>query len=136
MPLFEGLATDGEFLVAVADKLEQRTVRRKVDVCEKGAVGVEMYFIVRGEAEVLLDLDSPPIATVMPGSFFGEGALLGGDGAVRNAYVRASKTMQLYVLTKQGLEDVFADYPDVEGTLPITYCIMACLSFACARMLL
>ena len=100
----------------MTEKLEQRTVRRKVDVCEKGAVGVEMYFIVRGEAEVLLELDAAPIATVMPGSFFGEGALLGGDGAVRNAFVRATKTMQLYVLTAEGLEEVFADYPGVEGT--------------------
>ena len=106
VPLFSNLDVDDEFFVALADKLSVRTERRHAVVVEKDTVGDEMYFVNRGEAEVLhtLEPDAPPFATVEVGGFFGEGALLGGEGAVRNAYVRARKGLQLHVLAKADLE--------------------------------
>jgi signal-transduction protein with cAMP-binding, CBS, and nucleotidyltransferase domain len=81
-------------------------------VVEKGALANEMYFIVAGEAEVLASLDEPPFVTLKEGTFFGETALL--VEAPRNAYVRASKTMEMYVLSKTNLHAVFLEFPHVE----------------------
>ena len=112
MPLFKGLARDGSFLQALAEKLEVRTQRRKHVIIAKGDVGRELYFIVRGEAEVLTALDEPAFITLKEGSFFGESALLTEEP--RNAFVRAKKTLQLYVLSKTSLAEVFKEFPDVE----------------------
>ena len=53
----EGVATDRSFMEDLARKLEASTVRRGVLIIEKGQSGDEMFFIARGEAEVLGDLD-------------------------------------------------------------------------------
>ena len=50
------------------------------------------------------------------GSFFGEGALLEGGGE-RNAFVRAVKSLQLFVLTKAHLEQVFEGFPAAEAAI-------------------
>lgn len=112
VPLFSALQAESPFFTALAAKLEERTVRRKAVVVEKGAVGKEMYFIVAGEAEVLASLDEPPFVTLKEGTFFGETALL--VEAPRNAHVRASKTMEMYVLSKSNLHSVFLEFPHIE----------------------
>ena len=112
VPLFKALPAESPFFGALAAKLEERTVRRKEVVVEKGALANEMYFIVAGEAEVLASLDEPPFVTLKEGTFFGETALL--VEAPRNAYVRASKTMEMYVLSKTNLHAVFLEFPHVE----------------------
>ena len=56
VPIFAAVASQDnaeEFLTAVAEKLEVKTVGRKECVVSKGEYGAEMYFIVRGEAEAL-----------------------------------------------------------------------------------
>ena len=112
VPLFKALPPDSPFFQALAAKLTEQTVRRKVVVIEKGSIGTEMFFVVSGEAEVLASLDEPPFVTLKAGTFFGENALLTED--VRNAYVRASKTLEMYALSKTDLLEVFLEFPDVE----------------------
>jgi hypothetical protein len=84
-------------------------------VIEKGSVGKEMFFIVQGVADVLASLDEPPFATLQSGALFGDNALLSEEK--RNAYVRASKTLELYVLSKVDLHKAFLEFPDVESVL-------------------
>lgn len=115
VPLFQGLATDGAFISELATKLEVRTAGRGTTVIEKDTAGDEMYFLVRGEAQVLSGLDQPPFVILKAGSFFGEGALL--EGGLRNAYVCAGTSMKLYVLSKDDLEAVLVQFPDVRDII-------------------
>ena len=128
VPLFADLSGDDDFINAIARALTKRSVSRGDVIVTKGDIGTEMYFIVRGEARVLDELeDSEPLATLSAkgsdprfsdslGSFFGEDALLSGGGH-RNAFVKAAKSMQLYVLGKAELDDALKDFPVVEGIL-------------------
>eukprot|EP01046_Picozoa_sp_COSAG06_P093690 COSAG06_NODE_39869_length_408_cov_0.475728_1_plen_77_part_00 len=50
---------------------------------EKGDAGHEMYFIVEGTADVLLERDGEPVGTREMGEFVGETALL--ESAPRKA---------------------------------------------------
>jgi CRP-like cAMP-binding protein len=114
VPLFADVATDA-FIAAVANTLEVRTVRRKTVLIEKGSPADEMYFILRGEAEVLTSLDGMAVSTLLPGSFFGETGVL--EQAPRSAYVRAKTTMQVYALKKTSLDTLVSDFPDVKAIL-------------------
>ena len=96
VPLFSDLADNDVFISALANALEKRSAGPKELLIEKGEIGVEMYFIVRGEAEVLdsLEKGAQPLATLsskiggdLTSCYFGEEALLGEDGAKRSAYV-------------------------------------------------
>jgi hypothetical protein len=78
---------------------------------EKGCSGVEMFFIVRGEVEVLSNLETAAFATLEKGNYFGEASLLG--DAPANAFVRAKRTVQVYALKKECLLETFKVFPEV-----------------------
>ena len=118
VPIFEAILRDDEstsFLTAVAEKLQVRTAARKDLVIEKGEIGREMFFVVRGEAEVLGNLDDTPFAVLTQGAFFGEMALM--EDAPRNAYVRAKTSLKMYVLEQEGLREVFRVFPAMEDAI-------------------
>ena len=110
VPMFDGL--DGAFVGALAQALQTRTVAAESIIIEKGSVGDEMYFIKEGRCDVHLDLADDAVATREPGEFIGETALL--EDAPRNAYVRATAAMVLYVLSKAQLTEVLARFPEAE----------------------
>ena len=83
-------------------------------VVHHGERGREMYFVSRGELEVLAE-DGTVLNTLGPGDFFGEIALV--DAAPRTASVRATTTSDLYVLNKTMFERVADGYPDVTAQL-------------------
>jgi CRP-like cAMP-binding protein len=115
VPLFSSHAANtdrySQFLDAVARVLEVRTEKRKTMLDTMGELGSDLFFVVRGEVEILSDLSLPAFATLGPGKYFGEISLL--NGSPCNAFVRSKRTVMLYTLNKKNLFDVFGVFPDV-----------------------
>ena len=77
-------------------------------IIKKGEIGREMFFLVRGEVEVI-DGKGKVINTLGPGNFFGETALLLSEP--RTASVRAKEYCDLFVLEKNDFQSVLRDSP-------------------------
>ncbi len=92
VPLFS--ACSKKELAQLARKAEERLVEARSVVVREGAAGDAFYVIVSGEAEV--DRHGTVVATIGPGAFFGDLALL--DKAPRNATVTATTELELIVL--------------------------------------
>ena len=80
---------------------------------ERGEIGVEFFVIVSGQA--IASRDNIVLATLGPGSFFGELALL--DGGRRTATVVAKTKMQLLVLTTAEFSTIKELVPSVSGKI-------------------
>lgn len=78
-------------------------------VLRRGDVGHRMYFIHRGEVEVLGGDDRTRVATLGDGDFFGELALL--TRQPRSASIRALDYCDLYTLDRDRFEEVLALFP-------------------------
>lgn len=76
-----------------------------------GEPGDAMYFIHRGTVEILTR-DGAVVATLHPGSFFGEMALLTSNP--RMASARAISYCDLFVLKREAFEKVLARYPQFD----------------------
>lgn len=78
-----------------------------------GEVGKEMYIVARGRLQVVADNGKTVLATLRPGSYFGEISILnmGNAGNRRTASVRSVGYSDLFCLKKQDLWDVLKDYP-------------------------
>jgi glucose-6-phosphate 1-dehydrogenase len=106
VPLFQ--ACDGIFQHNIAMVLKPEVVDAGDFVIRKGDVGRKMYFLVRGEVEVL-DGDGRIINTLGPGSFFGETALI--LAAPRTASIRGRQRCDLFVLDRDDFNRVLRDHP-------------------------
>ncbi|XP_048580862.1 uncharacterized protein LOC5507189 isoform X3 [Nematostella vectensis] len=82
-------------------------------IVQKGEIGHEMFFIHKGEVDVVTD-DDPPIVltTLKAGSFFGENSVL--FDSPRTASVRARINCDVYVLTKNDMAEVLSHYPEIK----------------------
>lgn len=81
-------------------------------VIKKGDIANEMYFIVRGSAEVFSEEDGQVYAELSPPSFFGEVGIF--FQVARTASVRVSSAvMDVFQLTKNNLDEVLKQYPEV-----------------------
>ena len=134
--IFAALALDAEsdFLATLALELTPRRVAVGSMIIQQGEVGTEMYFLTRGEVEVLISVDgndkaaTVAVATLGAGASFGEIALMSEEP--RNAYIKASKGVldmavhgseekfvELYVLSKPGLQNTLERYPAIQDAL-------------------
>jgi Ca2+-binding EF-hand superfamily protein/CRP-like cAMP-binding protein len=110
------LAQPKKFVKLIAQNMTRIEVPAKSVIIRKGEVGNEMFFLVSGRAEIMVrSLSDPAVAEKEPGSFFGESALLNAEP--RNAYVRAKTECVLYVLSKESLDDVMKDYPEIRDLI-------------------
>lgn len=77
----------------------------------EGDLGDSVYLIQSGECDVLREANSrqSPIATLGPGDYFGEMALL--DDVTRNATVRARTTMDVLLVSKNDFETLKTSIP-------------------------
>jgi CRP/FNR family cyclic AMP-dependent transcriptional regulator len=78
-------------------------------LCQEGEIGTEFFVVVEGTATVTIAGDY--VATVGPGGFFGEMALL--DGGARVATVTAITDMQVLVMSRREFVTLLAAVPTV-----------------------
>jgi len=112
VPLFQGASP--VFLHSLALMLKPMVFAPGDLVVRKGDPGREMYFVARGEVEIV-DGDGKVIDTQGAGSFFGEKSLLLSEP--RSASVRAKTQTDLYVLDRSDFARVARDYPSITRTL-------------------
>lgn len=105
-PLFKG--ADPLLLSAVILALRPATVAPGEMIIRQGEVSTEMYFICRGEVDVL-DRRGEIVNQLQDGEFFGEVALL--LATARTADVRAKTLCDLFVLSQNDFKRILRDHP-------------------------
>jgi CRP-like cAMP-binding protein len=107
IPLFEHCSkTDLQHIAGIADELDLRAGKVLI---REGERGREFFVLVTGEAEVRRK--GRKIATVGPGDFVGEMALL--SKAPRNATVTAVTPLDVLVITDRAFVDLLDKTPDL-----------------------
>jgi len=104
--------TDKE-LAQIARACDEVAVEAGAVVVEEGTAGDGFYLLVEGEAEVTRA--GRPVATVGPGQYFGELALL--DEAPRNATITAITPLALLRLRRREFSAVLDSWPGVAHKL-------------------
>ncbi len=85
-------------------------------LCEEGKPGFEFFFILEGRA--IVRKRGRKVATLGPGQYFGELALL--DRRPRNATVVSETAMTLLVLGQREFSTLMADMPSLAHKLLVT----------------
>ena len=107
-PLFEGLSKkDLGQLARISDDLD---VKAGKVLCKEGDSASEFFVIVDGEVEVTKV--GVRLATMGPGDFFGEIALV--ERTTRTATVTATTSLRFFVLTSRGFWSLLDLNPEVE----------------------
>ncbi|XP_059139931.1 cyclic nucleotide-gated cation channel beta-1-like [Physella acuta] len=106
-------ATEAGFLCELVLRLRPVLFSPGDYICRKGEVGKEMYIVNRGRLHVVADNGKTVLATLKPGSYFGEISILnmGTAGNRRTASVRSVGYSDLFCLSKKDLWDVLKEYP-------------------------
>ncbi|KAJ3175998.1 hypothetical protein HK101_010525 [Irineochytrium annulatum] len=113
--LFKNL--DENFIAQLNNAMQSRIYSPNEYVIRKGEVGRAMFFILRGEVEVVSE-DGESILNVMKEqSFFGEIGVL--FSVPRTASCRAKGRCVILALTKEKLQGVMEGYPEVAGTIAL-----------------
>ncbi|KAK9836780.1 hypothetical protein WJX74_007908 [Apatococcus lobatus] len=113
VPFFED-AEEG-FVTSLVTLLHPQVHLKGDLVCREGEIAREMYFIKSGTVQV--QLHGQPVTLLKKGSYFGEIGLL--RNARRNASVRAMTDCDLFVLTKEGFDEVMKEYPQMSKAMDL-----------------
>uniref|UniRef100_A0A4W5NRZ8 Cyclic nucleotide-binding domain-containing protein n=1 Tax=Hucho hucho TaxID=62062 RepID=A0A4W5NRZ8_9TELE len=105
------LETDGGFIRLLARQIRPCLYRANDLICKRNDFGSEMYFIEKGEVEVLSQDELTVIIKLNAGQYFGEGSLLFAEP--RATTIRAATNCDLYVLSKKSLDETVKYYPDI-----------------------
>ncbi|MBT7885699.1 MAG: glucose-6-phosphate dehydrogenase [Gammaproteobacteria bacterium] len=105
-PLFKG--ADPLLLSTVILALRSATVAPGETIIRHGELATEMYFICRGEVDVL-DKSGDIIGQLQDGEFFGEVALL--LATPRTADIRARTLCDLFILSQNDFKRILRDHP-------------------------
>jgi CRP-like cAMP-binding protein len=104
-PLFRGVGPDQ--LAALADTATEVEFPPRHAIVHQGEVGTGFFVIVDGRVRVVRDART--LATLGPGEFFGELAVL--DGGPRIAQVVAEETTRCLALASWDFEKVLLEQP-------------------------
>lgn len=111
VPLFARLSKkDRERVSRSADEVD---ISEGTLLVREGDFAYEFFAIQDGTATV--EHDGQPVATLGPGDYFGEIALL--ETERRTASVRAASPMQLIVMTGPDLRNVLYDSPELAAEI-------------------
>jgi len=113
VPFFRNAS--GEFLRDIIPRLDARQFTPGEVLVHEGDVGDEMYFLTRGQAEVLQGGPQQRIAVLPAGSFFGELAIL--RDVPRAATVRALTDVEVYALRRDGVLQLARAHADFDQYL-------------------
>jgi CRP-like cAMP-binding protein len=108
VPLFASSKDDTEFITEVVKCLRSRICLPNSFVVRKGEIGTEMYFVSRGELNVIND-QHMVVATLKDGTFFGEIAIM--YDTKRTASIVARTYCDMFVLTKDDFKKVLRKFP-------------------------
>ncbi|KAJ3277606.1 hypothetical protein HK104_003166, partial [Borealophlyctis nickersoniae] len=110
VPLFRDCEVG--FLHMLALSLEPVEFSQGELIVRTGDLASEMFFVVRGTAEVFSETDGTVYATFGPGSFFGEVGIF--FQVKRTASVRCtSNQVTLFRLSKSDLDELLKQYPEI-----------------------
>jgi NTE family protein len=111
IPLFRDLPDKS--LKSIATRLRQVRYPQGAVIFREGDAGDSMYLVETGQLEVATGVgdSEQPLAYLGPGSFVGEIALL--LGQPRSATLKVVIDADLWVLYKQDLEELLAEYPSI-----------------------
>jgi CRP/FNR family cyclic AMP-dependent transcriptional regulator len=119
VPLFGGLDEDG--LENLIRGMRMRRFRRNETVFHLGDPGDALFIVMSGSIKITLPADTGDeaiLATLRPGDFFGELALL--DGAARSATAIAIEATETYVLPRDRFRELVATEPVMREALLAT----------------
>eukprot|EP00002_Diphylleia_rotans_P006206 TRINITY_DN1553_c1_g2_i1.p1 TRINITY_DN1553_c1_g2~~TRINITY_DN1553_c1_g2_i1.p1 ORF type:complete len:1054 (+),score=191.69 TRINITY_DN1553_c1_g2_i1:69-3230(+) len=108
VPLFKGTNEPG-FINSLVVMLKPQVALAGDNIIRHGEIGREMYFLSRGEVEVVSGDGKTVFAVLKEGSYFGEIALL--FAARRIATIRALGYCELLLLTKEDFDSVLNFFP-------------------------
>ena len=98
--------------IAYLEKVMEREHFRSSElIIRKGEAAQKLYFLIRGEVSVIVDLPNGQqkrLATILPGMGFGESAIL--EEGVRSADIRADTRVECYSLHRQAFESLDATH--------------------------
>lgn len=123
-PLFKDL--NDEQLESIIKVITPLKIPKETNVFKEGDLSNSLYIISDGSFEVRTnisisqDTNTENVFSVLtPGHFFGEFAFL--TGCPRVATVQASEDSIVYQLTKEDLDDIIKQFPEVEDRLFLFY---------------
>jgi len=114
--LFEGL--EPKALVALAQQLLSRKLPKNTIVISEGDATDALYVVVNGRVKVFVSNDEGreiTLCTQGPGEYFGELALLDGDG--RSASVMTMEPCEFAVIERRAFLECLAAYPSMATPL-------------------
>lgn len=111
LPIFAG-CTESELdeIDRLADEVHVTAGRT---IMRQGELGQEFAVIIAGEADVVKD--GKKVATLGPGAYFGEVALL--DAVTRTASIVATTDMTLEVIDRRGFNTLLDDLPRLSRSM-------------------
>jgi CRP/FNR family transcriptional regulator, cyclic AMP receptor protein len=119
VPLFAGLDADG--LTSMTRGMRVRRFRRGETIFHLGDPGDALFIVMAGSIKITLPADTGDeaiLATLRPGDFFGELALL--DGAPRSATAVAIEATETYILPREQFRELIATEPVMREALLAT----------------
>jgi len=112
VPIFRTLGKESiDFIV---ERLKFKTFEKDETICKIGDQGDAMYIIITGNVNICIygpDNSEQVVATLGPGDYFGEMALLTGEP--RSATVKSSEPSEMFLLYKDDFDVILERFPSI-----------------------